>query len=114
MVETKITASVTTDGDSPWFSGHFPDNPILPGIAQLKMVVDLLAKEFAGKLSITGLSRVKFRKIVRPGEPLDIHVTSGNTKNQYIFRITSGNEDVCSGRMLFTQNDNISETITNS
>lgn len=114
MVETKITASVTTDGNSPWFSGHFPDNPILPGIAQLKMVVDLLAKEFAGELSITGLSRVKFRKIVSPGEPLDIHVTGSNTKNQYIFRITSGNEDVCSGRMLFTRNDNINETITNS
>ncbi len=114
MTEINITASVTTDGNSPWFSGHFPDNPILPGIAQLKMVVDLLAKEFAGKLCVTGLSRVKFRKIVKPDEILDVHVTGSNTENQYIFRITSGNEDVCSGRMFFTHNENITEIITHS
>ncbi len=104
MEEAEITASVTTDGDSPWFSGHFPDNPILPGIAQLKMVADLLATPFHGKVCITGLSRVKFRKIIRPGEQLDIHLTYGNTDNQCMFRITSGNENVCSGKMLFTQN----------
>jgi 3-hydroxyacyl-[acyl-carrier-protein] dehydratase len=114
MDETQITASIATDGNSPWFSGHFPDNPILPGIAQLKMVADLLAKVVAGNLCITGLSRVKFRKIVRPGEVLDIHVKSSNTENQYIFRITSGDEDVCSGRMLFTHNENITENITHS
>ena len=117
MTETNITSSVTTDSNSPWFSGHFPDNPILPGIAQLKIVVDILAKEFADKLCITGLSRVKFRKIVRPGENLDIHVTNSNIDNQYIFRITSGDEDVCSGRMIFTQNEiirNYSEINTNS
>jgi 3-hydroxyacyl-[acyl-carrier-protein] dehydratase len=109
MEETKITASITTDGASPWFSGHFPDNPILPGIAQLKMVFDLLAEECAGTLCMTGLSRVKFRKIVKPGEQLDIHVTPSKTKDQCMFRITSGNEDVCSGRMLFTRNQNITE-----
>ena len=114
MEKTKITASVTTEEKSPWFSGHFPDNPILPGIAQLKMVVDLLAEEFAGKLYVTGLSRVKFRKIVKPDEMLDIHITSSNTENQYIFRITSENEDVCSGRMLFTHNENITDIITHS
>ncbi len=78
------------------------------------MVADLLAKIVAGNLCIAGLSRVKFRKIVRPGEVLDIHVTSSNTKDQCMFRITSGSEDVCSGRMLFTHNENITETITNS
>ena len=90
MDETQITASIATESNSPWFSGHFPDNPILPGIAQLKMVADLLAKVVAGNLCITGLSRVKFRKIVRPGEVLDIYVTSSNTKDQCMFRITSG------------------------
>jgi 3-hydroxymyristoyl/3-hydroxydecanoyl-(acyl carrier protein) dehydratase len=104
---TKITTSVTTEGNSSWFSGHFPNNPILPGIAQLKMVVDLIAKPREGNLCITGLSRVKFRKIVRPGERLDIQVTCNNTENHYMFRITSGDEDVCSGKMDFTQNEKL-------
>ncbi|MBW1636545.1 MAG: hypothetical protein JRJ68_09760 [Deltaproteobacteria bacterium] len=99
-----MSASVTTPGDSPWFSGHFPGDPILPGIAQLKMVVDLISASGRGRFSLTGLSRVKFRKIVRPDESLDIQVTCTDKEDQYIFRITSGEEEVCSGRMISTQN----------
>jgi len=100
-----VVASVTTDADSPWFAGHFPDDPILPGIAQLKMVADLISQAQEGNLIMTGLSRIKFRKIVRPGEQLDIHTTRGKGKNNYTFRITSGKEDVCSGMMVFTPAD---------
>lgn len=107
MEATRLTASVTVEGDSRWFSGHFPNNPILPGIAQLKMVVDLIAASGAGNLRVTGLSRVKFRKIVRPGERLDIQVTDSDMKNHYLFRITCRDEDVCSGKMLFTQNNTL-------
>ena len=100
-----MIASVTTGANSAWFSGHFPDDPILPGIAQLKMVADLMAKSALGTLRITGVGRVKFRKIVRPEEVLDIHVTCGNKADQYNFKITSGNEDVCSGCMYCSRNE---------
>lgn len=105
MEEGKMVTSVTIDANSPWFSGHFPDDPILPGIAQLKMVIDFIEDSGEGNMSMMKLSRVKFRKIVRPGDLLDIEVTSGNKKDQYNFKITSGSDDVCSGWMLFTQND---------
>ena len=101
----EIIARVTTDTRSPWFVGHFPDNPILPGIAQLKMVADIIGASRADDLRMTGLSRVKFRKIVRPGDFLDIHATPGTLQDQYAFRITSNNEDVCSGMMLFAKKD---------
>ncbi|MFT5699145.1 MAG: 3-hydroxyacyl-[acyl-carrier-protein] dehydratase [Desulforhopalus sp.] len=110
MKEGKMVASVAIDGNSPWFSGHFPDNPILPGIAQLKMVADLISTSGEGNLCLTGVTRVKFRKIVKPGEVLDINVTSGNKKDQYIFKITSGDQDVCSGWMFFTLNETVKRT----
>ena len=111
LVETKarplpkgeIAARMTTDGQSPWFSGHFPDNPILPGIAQLKMVADLIAASRQDDVHLSGLSRVKFRKIVKPGEILDIIATFDQIKEQYMFRITSGDDEVCSGVMFFCQ-----------
>lgn len=96
----EISALVTTAGGSPWFSGHFPDNPILPGVAQLKMVADIIATSREEKLRMTGLSRIKFRKIVRPGDVLAIYATIGKLKDQYAFRITSSDEEVCSGMML--------------
>lgn len=105
MKDGKIVASIATDGNSHWFSGHFPDNPILPGIAQLKMVADLISTSREGNVYLKGVTRVKFRKIVRPGDVLDIHVTPGKKKDQYIFKITSGDQDVCSGWMFFTLNE---------
>ena len=94
-----IRARVVVDHDSPWFSGHFPDHPILPGIAQLKMVADVIARARQERLGIKRLHRVKFKRIVGPGEQLDIHATATNTGGLYSFRITHETEDVCSGTM---------------
>ena len=94
-----MAAKVRADSSSPWFSGHFPDDPILPGIAQLKMVVELIATSSEEELRLTGISRVKFRKIVRPGDQLDVFATPGKLKNNYNFRILIENEEVCSGVM---------------
>jgi acyl carrier protein len=110
LPKDELAARVTTDSQSPWFSGHFPDNPILPGIAQLKMVADLIAASRQDDVRLTGVSRVKFRKIVRPGETLDIHATFVQIKEQYMFRITSGNAEVCSGVMFFAKKNQEIET----
>ena len=99
LASCEILAHVTVSGKSPWFSGHFPDNPILPGIAQLNMVVDIIALARQKSLCIKRLNRVKFKKIVRPGEHLAIHATITATTGLYTFRITHEDEDVCSGMM---------------
>lgn len=93
----EIRAGIVVNGDSPWFDGHFPDSPILPGIAQLKMVADVIGKSRHQSLWVTRLHRVKFKRIVKPGEPLEIYVKG--IDNQYSFRITHNAEDVCSGMM---------------
>lgn len=107
MEVTKITASVTAEYNSPWFSGHFPNNPVLPGIAQLQMVADLITGPKGGNGYCMSLSRVKFRKLVRPGDKLDVEVSCSDIPNHYMFKITSGNYDVCSGKMLFTKNERL-------
>ena len=94
-----VSAKVVVDDGSPWFFGHFPDDPILPGIAQLNMVAEVVGLSRQEKLCIRRLSRVKFKKIVRPGELLEIHASAADTTNIYTFRITSKDQDVCSGTM---------------
>jgi len=95
----EISAQVTVNDDSPWFSGHFPDNPILPGIAQLHMVADIIALSRQESLYIKRLNRVKFKKIVRPGDELEIHASATDTIGLYSFRLTHEAQDVCSGMM---------------
>lgn len=97
--QAEILAQVTVNDNSPWFSGHFPDNPILPGIAQLDMVADVIATSRREDLYIKRLNRVKFKKLVRPGELLEIHAMAASTPGLYTFRITHEAQDVCSGMM---------------
>ncbi|MBV5318222.1 MAG: hypothetical protein JZU50_10490 [Desulfobulbaceae bacterium] len=92
-------AQVVVNDESLWFSGHFPDNPILPGIAQLNMVADIIALSRQESLYIKRLNRVKFKKIVRPGEQLTIHATATSTTGLYTFHITHETQAVCSGIM---------------
>jgi acyl carrier protein len=100
ITDDTLVAQVMVNEGSPWFSGHFPDNPILPGIAQLNMTAEVIALSRQENLCIKKLSRVKFKKIVRPGERLEIRTSAAETPNLYTFRITSEAQDVCSGTMF--------------
>lgn len=63
--------------NEPFFQGHFPGRPIMPGVlicealAQVGAVVILSAPEFKDKLAVfTGINNFKFRHQVVPGETL--------------------------------------------
>ncbi len=79
-VETSDTGEMHTDVQIPpeslWFSGHFPGEPVLPGIAQLGIAYDAVCQALGGQISITGFSRVKFKKMVRPLDCLKVFVTT--------------------------------------
>ncbi|MCF8056514.1 MAG: hypothetical protein K9K37_07730 [Desulfocapsa sp.] len=95
-----VTATVTTNSQSPWFSGHFPGDPILPGVAQLHMVTASIAKVLQKEFVLHSIARIKFRKLIRPGDVLDIHAEAGKKENHYSFQITSEQHEVCSGRLV--------------
>lgn len=65
--------------NEPYFSGHFPGNPVMPGVLQIEAICQvgecaLLSDErFAGKLAyITGCNNVRFRLPAIPGDMLII------------------------------------------
>lgn len=98
--EGGVHAQVSTDADSPWFSGHFPGDPILPGIAQLHMVIQCMEQVLQKKLVLQNLARIKFKKLIRPGDILDIHATAGKKEDNYTFCIQHNDQEVCSGRLV--------------
>lgn len=73
--------------NEPFFSGHFPGAPIMPGVliveamAQVGGVVVLCIPEWRGKLPyLTGIDKMRFRKPVIPGDQLVIEVEVINMK----------------------------------
>lgn len=71
--EGESRGTYTVRGDEYFLQGHFPGNPMVPGVILCEMAaqssVVLFADEVAGKTPVfTGMKDVKFRHSVRPGD----------------------------------------------
>lgn len=67
--------------NEPFFQGHFPGNPIMPGVliveamAQVGGIAILSMEEYKGKLAVfAGIDKLRFRKQVTPGDVLRMEV----------------------------------------
>jgi len=99
---SEILAEARAETGSPWFSGHFPDDQILPGIAILSMVADAIThheSEKGKRIRIAGIRRVRFRQPVRPDELLNISLSSSHQDVglSYHFDVAVNGKTVCTG-----------------
>ena len=107
----KIRARKCVTQNEPFFQGHFPVEPIMPGVLQLEAIaqagaiVVLSKPENKGKLAIfAGASNVKWRKKVVPGDVLDIEVELVKIKGPFGFAkgvITVSGEVACQAEISF-------------
>ena len=98
----RITASARVPADSVWYAGHFPGNPILPGIAVLALVEEaILASELREKrrVEITGIGRVRFRLPVKPDDLMTLKIARQKKQGRltYEFSISLAEELACTG-----------------
>lgn len=73
--------------NEPFFQGHFPDYPVMPGVlivealAQVGAVAILGLEEFKGKMPFfAGIDGVRFKRQVTPGDTLRLEVTLGKMR----------------------------------
>ena len=102
VTPNKIEALAYVPTDSSWFLGHFPNEPILPGIALIYMAEQAIIQDAAAKgeeITFEALKRVRFTQPVRPGESLKVNVTSEEAGEEILFTFKVAHEEniVCSG-----------------
>ena len=80
--EKTIVCRKTFRADEYFFDGHYPGNPITPGVILCESAVQSGAILLAGIVDtgngvpvLTRLNDVKFKQIVRPGDTVEHHVT---------------------------------------
>ena len=98
----RFEAIATAPFSSPWFDGHFPGQPILPGIALIAMAFDLAREQEARQgncIRLKTVKRVRFKKPVRPDEPFTVEVKRELKESglAYIFTIKLAGEAGCTG-----------------
>lgn len=62
-----MTSRFTINPDHAALPGHFPGNPVVPGVVLLEHLIEALAQAHPGR-TCTGVRRMKFLRLLRAGE----------------------------------------------
>ncbi len=110
--EDALVAIKNVSINEPFFQGHFPGNPVMPGVLQLEAMAQaagilmLRRGSSEGKTSFfMSADKVKFRKPVRPGDQLIINAKLTKTRGTKLATaevvITVNGQVVSSGELMF-------------
>ena len=64
--DTKATANITINKDHIVFNGHFPENPVMPGVCMMQIIKEITEKIVDKKLFMQSASNIKFMAIINP------------------------------------------------
>lgn len=106
-----ITATKNVTINESYFRGHFPGNPVMPGVLQIEALAQaasiliLKSPEFLGKTAYLGaIHQAKFRQVVRPGDVLKLKVKMlKKHENMGIVaaQALTNNQTACTAELMF-------------
>lgn len=87
--ESRIKTSFYVDPDREIFKGHFPGDPVLPGVytveimAQTADILILSCARYAGKVPLfLSINQARFLSKIKPGDTLEIHAEFAEEKRE--------------------------------
>ena len=106
--EGRWESSVQLGVSSEWFSGHFEEYPLVPGVALLALAAETAkrqGREQGRPLEVSGFSGVRFRRLVFPGEELLISVGAmpPGSEAKLDFHVTCHGHTVVHGALKATE-----------
>lgn len=97
--EDRALGKYTVRGDEWFLQGHFPGNPVVPGVIQCEIMAQTCCVLLAGRAAasqskmtpyFTSLDKVKFRKPVLPGDTLELECQLLKVREPFYFAKGTG------------------------
>lgn len=95
--------AVVIGADEACLQGHFPGNPLVPGVVILEHVLEEISRTQAASLSLARIPAVKFLSPLRPGEPLTIELGAPDEGNTVRFTCRVGARAVAAGLLTMRE-----------
>ena len=93
--------------DHPALPGHFPGQPVVPGVLLLSEAIRVLEQERTEALHITGISSAKFLGMVLPGQQVTVDAPLPKPGDTLIrVKLIRDGEAVCSAQLKITPSAN--------
>jgi 3-hydroxyacyl-[acyl-carrier-protein] dehydratase len=73
IADSQSDFTIRLNGSHPIYTGHFPDDPITPGVCIIQMAVDLFSRTMRGEYHLLKAKNVKLIQIIRPNEHPEVH-----------------------------------------
>jgi 3-hydroxymyristoyl/3-hydroxydecanoyl-(acyl carrier protein) dehydratase len=86
-----------------WFRGHFPEQPILPGVVQLAWAMGFARERFALDPAVEKIVELKFLRVIRPGAELELELAWSAGERELGFRFRQRESTCSSGRFILAQ-----------
>lgn len=73
--ENEFNFTIRIDANHAVFTGHFPGNPVTPGVVQMEIIKELLSEGLGRTVQLLSMSNCKYLAILNPNECGNIVVT---------------------------------------
>jgi 3-hydroxyacyl-[acyl-carrier-protein] dehydratase len=108
LIESSVSAEqvllrLRLPAGSPYLTGHFPGEAVLPGVAQLALALHAGSLLQGDALVLAGARSVRFRRPLRPGDEFELKVTHANAVDELRFEVRAGNTNAAHGTLRVTR-----------
>lgn len=69
-----VSSTIQLNKEHPIFKGHFPGNPVMPGVCMIQIIKELTEKATGKQLFLKVSSNIKFMAIINPEENDILHL----------------------------------------
>jgi 3-hydroxyacyl-[acyl-carrier-protein] dehydratase len=87
QADNKITANITINKSHQVFEGHFPGNPVTPGVCMMQIIKELTEEVTGKSLFMKSASNIKFMAIINPEENPDLELQLDLTETEDGYKV---------------------------